>query len=59
MHYNGLFGTGHKLRGELQKKVPQDLVLGPSVFSIFINDLADYIEHSTLRLFADNSIIYK
>jgi hypothetical protein len=26
---------------------------------IFINDLAEYIQHSTLRLFADDSIIYK
>ena len=39
--------------------VPQGTVLGPILFLIFINDLAEYIQHSTLRLFADDSIIYK
>ena len=39
--------------------VPQGNVLGPILFLIFINDFADYIKHSTLRLFADDSIIYK
>ena len=29
------------------------------LFLIYINDFADYIKHSTLRLFADDSIIYK
>jgi len=39
--------------------VPQGTVLGPILFLIYINDFADYIKHSTLRLFADDSIIYK
>jgi hypothetical protein len=34
-------------------------VLGPILFLIFINDLAEYNQHSTLRVFADDSIIYK
>jgi hypothetical protein len=29
------------------------------LFLIFINDLEEYIQHSTLRLFADDSIICK
>jgi len=37
---------------------PQGTVLGPILFLIYINDFADYIQHSTLRLFADDSIIY-
>jgi retron-type reverse transcriptase len=53
------------LEGEKSNKipvtsgVPQGTVLGPILFLIFINDLAEYIQHSTLRLFADDSIIYK
>ena len=53
------------LEGETSNKipvtsgVPQGTVFGPILFLIFINDLAEYIQHSTLRLFADDSIIYK
>ena len=39
--------------------VPQGTVLGPILFLVYINDLADYLEHSKLRLFADDSIIYR
>jgi hypothetical protein len=52
------------LEGETSNKipvtsgVPQGTVLGPILFLIFINDLAEYIQHSTLRLFADDSIIF-
>ena len=53
------------LEGETSNKIPvtsgapQGTVLVPILFLIFINDLAEYIQHSTLRLFADDSIIYK
>ena len=36
--------------------VPQGTVLGPILFLYFINDLTEYIQQSTLRLFADDSI---
>ena len=39
--------------------VPQDTELGPILFLIFINDRWDYISHSTLRLFADDCLLYK
>ncbi len=38
--------------------VPQGSVLGPLLFLIFINDLADVCKWSTLKMFADDSKIY-
>ena len=39
--------------------VPQGTVLRPILFLIYINDFHEYLNYSTLRLFADDSIIYK
>jgi myo-inositol-hexaphosphate 3-phosphohydrolase len=33
--------------------------LGPILFLIYINDFPEYLSHSKLRLFADDSIIYR
>jgi hypothetical protein len=38
--------------------VPQGTVLGPIHFLIYINDFPEYLTHSKLRLFADDSIIH-
>jgi hypothetical protein len=35
------------------------LHVGPILFLVYINDFHEYIKHSTLRLFADDSILYK
>jgi hypothetical protein len=39
--------------------VPQGTVLEPILFLVYINDFSEYLTHSKLRLFADDSIIYK
>ena len=43
--------------GRVESGVPQGSVLGPSLFLFYINDLPDNL-NSTVRLFADNIIVY-
>ena len=39
--------------------VPQGTVLGPLLFLIFVDDMSRVVQHSTLRLFADDSRLLK
>ena len=39
--------------------IPQGTVLGPTLFSICINDLPESIKYSSIKLFADDCILYR
>ena len=38
--------------------VPQGSVLGPLLFLLYLNDLNTVIQHSTIKLFADDVLLY-
>ena len=43
---------------ELKLNEIQGSVLGPALFSLFINDIVDCTKHCTIRLFADDTLLY-
>ena len=38
--------------------VPQGSILGPLQFIIFTSDLSDYIEHASVIMYADETVLY-
>ena len=51
---NGLFSDW----ASVTSGVPQGTVLGPLLFLLYVNDLDCVIKHSTIRLFADDVLLY-
>ena len=39
--------------------MPQGTVLGPLMFLLYINDIGDHLNHSPIRLFADDCLLYR
>ena len=54
-----ILGDAHSSLANVSSGIPQGTVLGPILFLIYINDLPDCIRYSTIRLFADDCIIYR
>ena len=44
---------------KVKSGVPQGTVLGPLMFLLYINDITDDIKHSSVRLFADDCLLYR
>ena len=38
--------------------MPQGSVLGPTLFLVYINNIGSVLTHSTIRLFADDALVY-
>ena len=44
---------------QVRSGVPQATVLGPLMFLLYLNNIGDHLNHSTIRLFADDCLLYR
>ena len=51
---NNIFST----KEAITSGVPQGSILGPLLFIVFFNDLCDFINHSSVIQYADDTVIY-
>ena len=49
----------HSQKCGVSSGVPQGSVLGPLLFLLFINDIPSHTNHSRIRLFADDCMLYR
>ena len=54
VHVNSNFSMGK----EIISRVPQDSILGPLLFNIFLNDLFLFVENSDLSNYAGDNTLY-
>ena len=51
---NGAFSDWASVTSE----IPLGTVLGPLLFLLYVNDLDSVVKHSTIKLFADDVLLY-
>ena len=51
-------GSSYSVWHEIKRDIPQGSILGPLLFSIFVNDIFMFIEKTEVCNFADDNTIY-